>query len=177
MAITLYDVSVPPLIRALAVLSGYLEEAEAYAARAGIDPATLISGRLTSDAESVSDQVRLATDDATRALARIAGVDPPRFANGEMTFGALIERLDRSIMFLRSIQPHHLAEAGTLTIQVELFGEVEQLRADEYLLRGLMPKVISHLATVHAILARNGVQVGQWSPNGRTEFLPPGLVA
>jgi hypothetical protein len=173
MAISIHAVSVPPLIRALSVLSGYLEETEAYALLAGIDPATLISGRLTSEAESVSFEVRSVTDHATKALARIAGMDPPRFADDEATFGSLIERLDRSSMFVRSIKPEQLADARTLTIQVELLGRVERLPGDEYLLHGLMPKVISHLSAVHAILARKGVLVGQPSLFGRLEFLPP----
>jgi hypothetical protein len=169
MAISIYDVSVPPLIHALSTLSGYLEEAEAYAVLAGIDPATLISGRLTS----VSFEVMSVTDHTTKALARIARVDPPRLVNTEATFGSLIERLDRSSMFVRSIKPEQLSEAGTVTIELDLLGKDERLRGDEYLLRGLMPKVISHLGAVHMILALKGILVGQSTPFGRVEFLRP----
>ena len=173
MAIPLYDLSVPPLIHAFSVLSGYLEEAEAYVPAAGMDPATLISGHPTAPRESVSLEVMAATDLATTAFARMAGVNPPKFASDEATFGALIERIDRSSMFVRSIKPEQLGAAATFTFKVELLGTTERLLGDEFLVRGLTPKVISHLSAVHALLARHGIPVGQPTPFGRLEFLPP----
>lgn len=92
MSFSVYDVCVPVLIRGFGILSGCIDLAESYAAETGIAPAVLVGARLFPDMLPFSGQVQRASNNAKNGVARLAGMEPPRFADTEASFPELRKR-------------------------------------------------------------------------------------
>ena len=75
--------SLPTFEIALNALSGVLDKAAAFAAAKKIDPAILLRTRLSPDMFDLTRQVQVATDQARRGAARLAGVEAPSFEDNE----------------------------------------------------------------------------------------------
>src|SRR5687768_1958168 len=103
MKLTLHAASVGVFEPMLTNLSAILDKAAAYATAKGIDPAVLLSARLAPDMFPLVRQVQLASDFAKNSTARLAGQDPPRFADEEQTFDDLKVRLARTLDFLKTV--------------------------------------------------------------------------
>ena len=85
-ALSMYQASVPVLLRALANLRHVLAKGEAHARDKGYEPTILLQSRLAPDMFPLVRQVQFATDTAKFAVARLAGVESPRFDDVETTF-------------------------------------------------------------------------------------------
>ena len=95
MAISMYQASVPVLVRALENLRHILQKGEAFAADRGFDAGILLQTRLVPDMLPLVRQVQIAADMSARCAARLAGEEPRSFADEETTFEQLYARLDR----------------------------------------------------------------------------------
>jgi len=84
-ALSMYQASVPVLLRALANLRHVLAKGEAHARDKGYEPTILLQSRLAPDMFPLVRQVQFATDTAKFAVARLAGVESPRFDDVETT--------------------------------------------------------------------------------------------
>ena len=104
-SLSMYQASVPVLIRALRNFKHILAKGQAHALAQGYDPAVLLQSRLYPDMLPLLRQVQIATDTAKFAPARLAGMDSPRFEDNETSFDELQARLDRALEFLGSFTP------------------------------------------------------------------------
>ncbi len=77
MTITMYQASIPSLIRSLNNLAAILEKGAAHAEARKIDTAILINSRLYPDMFPLVRQVQIASDIARRGAARLAGLEVP----------------------------------------------------------------------------------------------------
>src|ERR1700710_1051750 len=105
MSLSMYRLTVPVFQRGLGTLKTYLDKAEIYAREKGIDSATLVSARLAPDMLPLSGQYQRVTDTAKLAVARLPGIDAPKFENVETTISELRERLAKTEAFLASVAP------------------------------------------------------------------------
>lgn len=69
MAFSMYDLSVPVLLRHLNILAGYLDLAKWYAEKRGIEESALVQARLAPDMMSLAGQVQRASDNSCRTNA------------------------------------------------------------------------------------------------------------
>ncbi len=161
MSVSMYQASVPAFIRMLDNLSAILGKAAAYAEARKIDPPILIEARLYPDMLPLSTQIKIATDHAKGAGARLAGITPPVFADTEKTFAELEERINKTVVFLKTIKPEQMEGAEeraiTLTIQTRTFN----FNGTDYLFNFAQPNFYFHITTVYAILRHNGVEIGK----------------
>ena len=81
MSFSMSQASVPALEIGLNALSAILDKAAAFAAGKKIDPSVLLNTRLAPDMFPLVRQVQVATDLAKNGAARLAGVEPPRYAD------------------------------------------------------------------------------------------------
>ena len=81
-------------------LSGFLDKAAAHAGAKKIDPAVLLGTRLFPHMFPLARQVQLASDFAKGTTARLAGSEPPKYADEEKTFEELKARLARATDYL-----------------------------------------------------------------------------
>lgn len=86
MSLSMYAITVTPIVRSLTNLRTILEKAVAYAEAKKIDPAVLVSARLYPDMYPLSRQVQIASDVAKGAVSRLAGQEPPKYEDNESSF-------------------------------------------------------------------------------------------
>ena len=94
MTISMYQASAPRLANMLRNLDAILARAEAHATAKKIDPAVLLAARLFPDMLPLVKQVQIATDHAKGCVARLAGVEVPKFEDSEQSFEELGQALD-----------------------------------------------------------------------------------
>jgi hypothetical protein len=161
MSLSMFDASVPVLIRGLGVMKTYLEMAESYATETGIVPSVLVGARLYPDMLPLSGQVQRASDNSKGGIARLAAIEAPGFADDETTFSELKDRINKTVAFLETIRPEQLEGSQRRSIDLKFRSVSGTLPGRTYLLSILIPNFFFHVATAHGILRMNGLRIGK----------------
>ncbi|HUH92473.1 MAG TPA: DUF1993 domain-containing protein [Casimicrobiaceae bacterium] len=161
MTISMYQASVPMMIRMLTNLKGILAKAAAHARDKKIEEAVLLGARLYPDMFPLTRQVQVASDFARRTAARLAGREPLALEDNEKTFDELIARLDRSIEYARSIPAGEIDGSEAREIVFPVRGQPKRLTGMSYLCDFALPNFFFHVTTAYAILRHNGVEIGK----------------
>src|SRR6185503_7185560 len=103
MKISVHAVTVDTFAAALSNLSVLLEKGAAHAAAKKFDPSVLVNARLAPDMFPLLRQVQIACDLAKNSVARLAGLEPPRFEDNEKTIEELRARIARTIDYLKGV--------------------------------------------------------------------------
>ena len=172
MAISMYRSSIPVLTRTLNNLIGILKKGAAYAEAKNIEQTVLTSARLYPDMFPLSKQVQIASDVSRRGVARLAGVEAPPIEDTETTFPELIERLEKSIAYLKTFSDEQVDGSAEKDIQVPMGdGKTITLQGWPFLTFFVLPNVYFHVTTTYDILRHNGVEIGKidflGKPSGR----------
>lgn len=158
---TLYQFTIPALIRGLANMSGLLEKASAYAAAKKCDATVLAQTRLFPDMHPLSRQVQIACDTAKGAAARLAAIENPKHEDTETTLAQLQARIEKTLDILNSCKPEQFSEADSRTIELKFPGGAVQFTAANYVSEFVLPNFYFHVSMVYALLRENGVDVGK----------------
>lgn len=162
MTISMYQASVPNLVRALNNLTAVLEKGAAHAETKGIDPAVLVNSRLYPDMFPLDKQIQIASDVSRKGIARLAGEEAPAVEDTETTLSELIDRLKQSVAYLETFSAAQIdgTEEKEITIPIGK-GQSMTLPGWPYLSFFVLPNVYFHVTTAYAILRHNGVEVGK----------------
>jgi hypothetical protein len=156
---------IPLFVRTLNALSAILAKAEAHCADRNIDPAVLVSARLSPDMLPMGRQVMIATDHAKAMAARLTGVENPRFEDVETTFAELRARIGKALDFLGSVPEAAFAGAETRPVHIRAGQRELDFTGADYLRVWAIPNFFFHVTTAYNILRHNGV------PLGKADFL------
>jgi len=161
MSISMYQVSVPVLVRALTNLRSVLQKGEAHAEAKKFKPEVLLNDRLAPDMLPLTRQVQIVTDQAKGSSARLAGAEVPKYEDTEATFAELYARIDKTLAFIKGFKPEQIdgSEARDITLPSQR-GPLE-FKGQAYLLYFVLPNVYFHCTTAYAILRHNGVELGK----------------
>lgn len=165
MKISVHAMSVDLLANTLANLSHVLDKGLASATSRKIEPTVLLNARLAPDMLPLTRQVQIACDMSKLGVARLAGIDAPKFEDNEQSFEELRSRIARTIDFIRSVPASALESTEDRDIKVALRDRTLQFKGLEYLTRWVIPNAFFHTTTAYAILRHNGVGLG------KTDFL------
>ena len=97
MALSLFDVSIPVLVRGLSNLSIIIDKAAAHAEAKKLDPTALAQARLFPDMFPLTRQVQITCDTAKGAAGRLAGIDIPKHEDNETTLPELKQRIAKTL--------------------------------------------------------------------------------
>jgi hypothetical protein len=162
MNLSIYDVTVPPYVRALSALSAVLDKGRAHAENEKIDPSVLLGMRLFPDMLPLSRQIQIATDNAKGGAARLAQVDPPKFEDNETSFAQFRERIEKAIAFLKGLSSRQFEGAVERPVTLKFPHRTFEFKNGlEYLTTFATPNVYFHCATAYDILRHAGVKVGK----------------
>ncbi|MEY2890200.1 MAG: hypothetical protein RJA98_108 [Pseudomonadota bacterium] len=166
MAITLTSASLPVFQNLLRNLSHCMDKAEVNAAARKFNPDVLVGARLAPDMLPFASQVRIACDAAKLGVARVGGLDAPKFDDSEITFAELKERIAKTLAWLETVPANALdgLEDKEITFPVGR-DATRTMKAQAYLLHWATANVHFHVVTAYALLRHNGVDVG------KTDFL------
>jgi len=160
MTISIDQISVAPFKAGLKTLDNMLDKAKAWAETKKLDPNALLLARLAPDMFHLLRQVQAVTDQA-RNVARLAGLEPPKYDNTETTFDELKARIAKSIAFLDTVTPEKTHGAEDKTIDVPMGPQTMQMKGIDYVQRLLVPNYFFHLTAAYMILRHNGLEIGK----------------
>jgi len=154
--------SLPVLETGLDALTAVLDKALAFTKTKDMDPAVMLQFRLAPDMFPLVRQVQVAADAAKNGIARLAGVEAPRFEDNETTIEQLKDRLMRTVAFLKTIDAGKLDAAGDREISFPLGPKNHgHMTGADYLRHFVLPNFYFHRTTAYAILRHLGVEIGK----------------
>jgi len=159
--IPMYQICVPPALRALANLADVLSKGDQHCMQNKIDPAVMLQSRLFPDMLPLVRQVQIAGDMARRLGGRMASQDVPSIADTETTFAELDQRLKTSIAFLQSLDAKQFEGSDSRDIVVPSRQGDMHLPGLAYVQGYALPNIYFHVTTAYNILRHNGVPVGK----------------
>lgn len=161
MALSLYDFSIPALIRGLNNMSAILDKAIAHAAAKKIDPATLAQLRLFPDMHPLTRQVQIACDTAKGAAGRLAGIEAPKHEDSEATLPELKARIAKTLDFLKTVTPAQVDGDEARPIEIKFPSGSWKFTAKSYVVDFVLPNFYFHDAMVYALLREGGLEIGK----------------
>ena len=162
MTISMSSASVPVFKTMLANLDHFLDKGAAFAEARKFDPANLLNYRLAPDMLPFTRQVLIACDSAKNGMARIAGIEPPKFEDNEASFPELKARIRKTLDFLSSVPREKLdgTEDKDVTFPIGR-DNTRTMKAEAYLKHHVLPNFYFHVTMAYAILRHNGVELGK----------------
>ena len=162
MAISMYTASVPPFQHMLRNLVHILDKGEAHVQARKIDPVALTQFRLAPDMLPFTRQIIIACDAAKNGVARISGVEAPRFEDNEATFAQLKSRVQKTLDYLATVPPQAMEGTEDKDITFPVGREATRtMKGEAYLKHWALPNFFFHISMAYAILRHNGVELGK----------------
>jgi hypothetical protein len=141
---------------------GWLDKAEAHAKTRKFDPNNYLALRLTPDMLPFSAQIQIATDHVKGCTARLAGMEPPKWADDEKTLDELRARIRKAIEYAQSIPAAKLegSEAREVTLPL---GPTRKMTfpGETFLKSFALPNFFFHVTMAYALLRQGGVELGK----------------
>lgn len=161
MSLTMYQTAVPPIVRALGSLRHVLAKGSAHCEAHKIDEAALIGFRLYPDMRPLVFQVQIAGDIAKGCVARLTGIEAPKFEDTERSFAELDERLARTLDFVKTATPAQFEGSESRSVVLKTPRGELKFEGLGYLQGFVLPNVYFHCTTAYNILRHNGVALGK----------------
>jgi hypothetical protein len=162
MAISMSSASLPIFRTGLKNLAYILSKGVAHAQARKFDPQVLVASRLAPDMLPLNRQVQIACDAAKNGVARLSGVEAPKFEDNETTFEELAARIEKTLAWLETVPAGKLdgTEDKDITFPVGK-DATRTMKGEAYLKHNTLPNFFFHLTTAYAILRHNGVELGK----------------
>ncbi len=161
MTLSMHSASVPVFVRMFENLLKWLDKAEAHAQAKKFDTAVYLQARLAPDMLPFTKQIQIASDAAKYCVARLAGVEAPKWDDNETTLADLRHRVQRTIDYLRSVPAEQVDGSEDRDIVVPLRNGSMTLKGEVYLKHFATPNFYFHVTTAYALLRHNGVDLGK----------------
>lgn len=167
MSLSMYQASVPVFLHMLGTLRNLLEKGAAHAEARKFEPSALIQARLFPDMLPLARQIQIASDAAKGCGARLAGVEVPKFADTESSFAELIDRIDKTVAFLKELTPAQVDGSEGKTVVLPMRSGDLTFTGQQFLLGFALPNFFFHVTTAYNLLRHNGVEIGKMDFLGR----------
>lgn len=162
MPVSLYQLTVPALIRGLENLSAQIDKASSFVQENGIEQADLVQARLAPDMLTFAGQVQRASDTAKFGGARLSqDAQAPSFADEETTLAQLQERIARTVAYLRGVQAGAIDGGEQREIRFKAGPRELQFSGEDYARSFLLPNFYFHVTTAYGLLRHKGVPLGK----------------
>jgi len=162
MTISMHSASVPVFSRLLGNMRVWLDKAESHALTRKFDAGNYLGLRLAPDMLPLVRQVQIASDSAKGGVARLAGLEVPKWDDDEATMGGLRERIGKTIEYVQSIPATAIdgSEVREIVLPMRV-GEPLRFDGESYLKHFVLPNFYFHSTNVYALLRHAGVELGK----------------
>jgi uncharacterized protein len=159
----MHSASVPVFTSMLGNLDHFLVQAAAHAEAKKFDPANLLAARLAPDMLPLTRQVLIACDASKLCMARLSGIEAPKYEDNETTIEQLRERIAKTIAFIDTVPADKVdgSEDKDITFPVGRDGATRTMKGEAYLKHWAYPNFFFHVTTAYALLRHNGVELGK----------------
>jgi len=161
MKISMYAMSHAVFRKALTQLLHVMEKGIANAKARNFDPNVFVTQRLAPDMLPFAKQIQLTSDFAKNSMARLAGIDPPKFEDNETTIDELVARVKKTLEYIDTV-PEAAVDAGeTRDIKIPLRDRTLEFKGLAFLQNWALPNFYFHYVTAYNLLRHNGVDIGK----------------
>jgi len=160
--ISMSSASLPIFRTMLGNLTHLLDKGAAHAQARKFDPSVLCTARLAPDMLPFTRQVLIACDSAKNGVARLSGVEAPKFEDNEATFEELKARIRKTLDWLNTVPTQSLDGCEDKDITFPVGREATRtMKGEAYLKHWVLPNFFFHVTTAYVILRHNGVELGK----------------
>jgi hypothetical protein len=143
-------------------LSHLLDKAQIFVDEKKCDPAAITQYRLAADMLPFTRQILIACDAVKNGVARLSGVEAPKFPDDETTISELKLRIQKTLDYLNTVPSSVLDGTEQKEITFPVGREATRtMQGEAYLLHWVLPNLFFHITTAYNILRHNGVQIGK----------------
>ena len=167
MSISLHQLSVPVIVQMLSGLSGVIDKAAAFVAEKKVDPQALLAARFAPDMYDFAKQVRVSSTWGVWIAARLAGVEPPKFADDEKTFEELKTRVAKAIEIAKAQDVAANDAAADKVIAFPAGPNIRKFKGRDFLMHFALPHFFFHCTTAYDLIRHSGV------PLAKRDFMGP----
>jgi len=161
MKISMHAMSHHVFKKALTQLLLVIEKGVANAKARNFDPNVFVTQRLAPDMLPFARQVQLASDFAKNSMARLAGIDPPKFEDNEATIDELVARVKKTLEYIDTVPAAALENSETRDIKIPLRDRTLEMKGLAFLQNWALPNFFFHHVTAYNVLRHNGVDIGK----------------
>ena len=162
MSISMHSASAPVFNRMLTNLLTWVDKAEAHAAARKFDANNFLAMRLAPDMLPFTRQIQIASDSAKACMARLAGVEAPKWDDNEATLDELRARVRKTIDYVNSFSAAQIDGSEEREILVpRRTSEPLVFRGEDFLKHYALPNLYFHVTTAYALLRHGGVEIGK----------------
>jgi hypothetical protein len=161
MKISMHAMSHHVFQKALTQLLFVIEKGVANAKARNFDPNIFVSQRLAPDMLPFARQVQLASDFAKNSMARLAGIDPPKFEDNEATIDELVARVRKTLEYIDTVPAAALEGSEDRDIKIPLRDRTLEMKGLPFLQNWALPNFFFHHVTAYNLLRHNGVDIGK----------------
>ena len=161
MSLSMYSASVPVFVRMFTNALTWLDKAQAHAEARKFDTTNYLSLRLAPDMLPFTRQIQIASDQAKGCVARLAGVEVPKWEDNEVSFDELRARIRRTADYVQSFSAEQIDGSDSREIVLQMRAGEVRMTGEEYLKHVVLPNLYFHLTTTYALLRKAGVEIGK----------------
>jgi hypothetical protein len=157
----MHSASVPVFVRMLNNMLGWLDKAEAYAKARKFEPSNYLGLRLAPDMLPFARQIQIATDHVKGCTARLAGLEPPKWADDEKSLDELRARIRKAIEYAQSIPAAKIDGSDAREISVPAGPRTFTFPGEVFMKGFSLPNFYFHATLAYALLRQAGVELGK----------------
>jgi len=161
MKISMHAMSHDVFKKALTQLLHLMEKGVANAKARSFDPNVFVGLRLAPDMLPFSKQIQLTSDFAKNSVARLAGVEAPKFDDTEANFDELVARVKKTLDYIGTVPAAAFEGSEDRDIKIALRDRTVEFKGLPFLQNWALPNFFFHYVTAYNILRHNGVDIGK----------------
>jgi hypothetical protein len=168
MTISMHSACAPIFVKTLGNMLVWLDKAQAHAETRKFDTANYLGQRLAPDMLPFTRQIQIATDAAKGCMARLAGVEMPKWDDTEASFDQLRERVRKCIDYVQTFSAAQIDGSEQRAIVIPMrSGDPLKLDGESFMKHYALPNFFFHSTAAYLLLRHNGVDLGKGDFLGR----------
>ncbi len=162
MSVSMHSSTVPAFVRMLNNMLAWLDKAQAHAEARKFDTVNYLGLRLAPDMLPFTRQIQIATDGVKGCVARLAGLEVPKWDDNEASLDDLRARLRKTIDYVQSVPAAQIdgSEAREIVLPMRI-GEPLRFTGQSYVQHFVLPNLYFHSSMTYALLRQAGVELGK----------------
>ena len=162
MSITMHAACAPIFMRQLTAMLAWLDKAQAHAEARKFDTANYLGLRLAPDMLPFTRQIQIISDGVKGCMARLAGLEVPKWDDTEASLDDLRARIRRTMDYVQSFTPAQIdgTEAKEILLPTRQ-GDPLRMTGEAFVKHFALPNFFFHVTTTYALLRQAGVEIGK----------------
>lgn len=161
MSVSLSEISVDVVTQHLTGLAGVIDKAIAFAAEKKLSQAALIELRFAPDMYNFGKQVQVASFWGAMIAAKLANIEPMKFADDEKSLEDLKARVERALAFVKAANRGAVDAMAETVVSIQAGANVRKYKGKDFALHFALPHFFFHCTTAYDLLRHFGIPLAK----------------